>query len=303
MEGAMAAWGPAGQAMRRVRAVRRGLGVVLFTVPSMAAQAVLLSARGRGKVRFARVYWAGVTRLLGLRVRVVGAAAPGVAAGARPVVFAANHSSWLDIAVLGGVLHARFVAKAEVDGWPGVRTIARLGRTVFVSRRARDTAREREAMQAVLAGGDNLLLFPEGTSSDGSRVLPFRSAFFSVCEGEGAPLVQPVSVVYDRLGGMPAGRSSRALFAWYGDMELAPHFWRIGQEQGLRATVLLHPPLDPADFPNRKALAAHVGDLVADGAARLRQNRPVEEGGGAGFRLTRTPAGLAHSGTGRGERG
>jgi lyso-ornithine lipid O-acyltransferase len=109
-------------------------------------------------------------------------------------------------------------------------------------------------------------------------VLPFRSAFFSVCEGPEAPLVQPVSVVYDRLGGMPAGRSSRALFAWYGDMELGPHFWRIGQEQGMRATVLLHKPLDPAAFPSRKALAAHVWGVVAAGAAALRQNRPVGEG-------------------------
>ena len=86
----------------------------------------------------------------------------------------------------------------------------------------------------VLKAGDNLILFPEGTSSDGSRVLPFRTSFFAVAEvraGEDRselPLIQPVSVVYDRLGGLPTGRASRPVFAWYGDMDIASHFWRSG---------------------------------------------------------------------------
>ena len=128
-------------------------------------------------------------------------------------------------------------------------------------------------MRARLQAGDNLLLFPEGTSNDGSHVLPFRSTFFSVCEGDAPPWVQPVSIVYDRLGGMPVGRANRALFAWYGDMALGPHFWRVAQEQGMRATILLHPPLDPAAYPSRKALSAEVCKIVTHGAARLRQNR------------------------------
>ena len=126
----------------------------------------------------------------------------------------------------------------------------------------------------------NLILFPEGTSSDGSRVLPFRSAFLSVAElpvtADGKPpLIQPVSLVYDRLGYLPAGRSSRPLFAWYGDMDIGSHFWRLAQHGGLRATILLHPPLDPANFANRKALSQALWTIIADGAATLRQNRPV----------------------------
>ena len=269
--------GRPGTALRHVRVVRRGVSVLLATVPAMAAQGVLLLVPGQGKVRFARAYWSGVCQLLGMRVRVVGTPASG---NGRPVVFVSNHSSWVDVAVLGGVLEACFVAKAEVARWPVIGTVARLGRTVFVTRRPRDTGRERDGMQARLRAGDNLLLFPEGTSNDGSRVLPFRSTFFSVCEAcDGpAPWVQPVSIVYDRLGGMPVGRSSRAVFAWYGDMALAPHFWRLGQQQGMRATVLLHPPLDPGDFASRKTLAAAAWAAAAGGAAELRQNRI----GGAG---------------------
>jgi len=262
--------------LRPLRSVRRGGAIALWTVPAAAAQAVMLALPGQGKVVFARVYWASVCRLLGLHVRVIGT--PAKRLDGRPVVFVSNHSSWLDILTLGGVLEGCFVAKEEVGRWPVVRTVARLGRTVFVSRRASSTGRERDDMRDRLDAGDNLILFPEGTSSDGSRVLPFRSVFFSVAEprGQGArPLVQPVSVVYDQLGGLPMGRASRPVFAWYGDMDLASHFWRLAQLQGLRATVLLHAPVDPAAYASRKELSQAVWQIVAEGAAALRQNRPV----------------------------
>ena len=260
--------------LRPLRVARRAGGVLLWTLPCMPIQAIFIALPGRLKVMFARFYWATVCRLLGVNVRVVGTLVS--RAGSRPVVFVSNHSSWLDIPVLGGRLDACFVSKEEVGRWPFVGTVARLGRTVFVSRQRQATGRERDVMRERMAAGDNLLLFPEGTSSDGSRVLPFRSSFFAVAEGSDAPLLQPVSVVYDRLGGLPTGRASRPVFAWYGDMDLASHFWRFAQHKGLRVTVLLHPPIDPALFTSRKALSQAVWQRVADGASRLRQNRPVE---------------------------
>lgn len=266
----------------RVGAALKLAGVVLWTLGAIPVQALLLVLPGRMYVPFARTYWHGVYRLLGLRVRVVGQPAGG---GARPlqgrrgsggVLYAVNHCSWLDITVLGGTITACFVSKDEVGRWPLVGTVARLGRTVFVSRRAAATGRERNAMRARLGADDSLILFPEGTSSDGSRVLPFRSTFFAVAEGASAPLVQPVSLVYDRLAGLPTGRASRPYFAWYGDMDLGSHAWRFAQLRGLRATLLFHAPLDPASFPNRKAMAQACWQAVADGAAQLRQNRQAE---------------------------
>lgn len=260
------------QVIRRIRAIRRGLMILLWTLPSLLIQTVLLLLPGRGKLVFARIYWATFARLLGLTVRVVGQPATG---GGRPVVFVSNHSSWLDVPVLGGQLDGCFVAKSEVSRWPLVGTIARVGRTVFVSRHRGATLSERDSMRGRLAAGDSLILFPEGTTSDGSRVMPFRSTFFAIAQGEHPPLIQPVSVVYDRLGGLPTGRACRPLFAWYGDMDIASHFWRLAQQRGLRVTVLLHAPLDPALFPDRKALSRAVWGTVADGAATLRQNRPA----------------------------
>lgn len=269
-----AAAAPRGAVLRQWRAFRRTAWVLLFAPAAALVQSVLLLLPGQLYRPFAVFFWAAIARAIGLHIRVTGAEARehGTAQG-RPILYVSNHSSWLDIVALGGRLPARFVAKDDVGRWPGIGTIARLGRTVFVSRNRAGTLREKDAMGAALAAGDDLMLFPEGTSSDGSRVLPFRSAFFAAAYGEARPLIQPVSVVYDRLAGLPVGHAQRAVFAWYGDMSLAPHFWQLVQWRGKRVTLLFHAPLDPQAYPDRKALAQATWQVIADGAAALRQNR------------------------------
>lgn len=252
-----------------LRAICRLLLVLLWTMACIPVQALLLALPGEGKRIFPRWYHGTLCRLIGLRVRVVGEISP-----VHPTLFLSNHSSWLDILVLGGVLPAAFVSKAEVGEWPLIRTVARLGRTVFVSRSRGRTGTEADAMRDRLRDGGSLILFPEGTSNDGTRVLPFRSSFLAVADA--AAQVQPVSVVYDQLAGLPACRRDRALFAWYGDMEIGSHFWRLARRPGGRVTVLLHQPVDPRSFRNRKALSQAVERVVAEGAANLRQNRPVQ---------------------------
>ena len=147
----------------------------------------------------------------------------------RPTLFVCNHSSYLDITVLGSMILGSFVAKTEVASWPFFGMLAKLQRTIFVDRRRHSTHTQRDDLLARLTEGDNVILFPEGTSNDGNRVLPFRSALFSVAEprrhggGEGQIkdlIVQPVSIAYVRLNGLPVGHGLRPLFAWYGDMEL-----------------------------------------------------------------------------------
>lgn len=280
---------------RWLRVIGRGLGVVLWTFVSVPVQAVLIVLPGRGRVSFARIYWRNFYRLIGLKVRVIGGSAHG---NGRRVVYVSNHSSWLDIPVLGGTLEACFIAKAEVGAWPLVRTIARLGRTIFVSRLKTRTGVENAAIRERLEAGDDLILFPEGTTSDGARVLPFRSSFFALAETETPPILQPVSVVYDRLDGLPSLLGTRPLFAWYGDMEIGPHFWRLAQHHGLRATVVLHAPFDPLTCPDRKLLARVLWQVVAEGAAALRQNRaaiPLSASLPPNGRLTRPASNLANS--------
>lgn len=290
-------------ARRAIRCARAGARIAVllgWTLVAIPIQAAMIALPGRGKIRFARLYWATMTRLLGLRVRVLDRGAPagsgegGRAPPRRRVIYVSNHSSWLDILVLGGQLEACFVSKAEVASWPVIGMVARLGRTVFVSRGRSAAGREERDMSARLASGDDLILFPEGTSSDGSRVLSFHSTFFALARPRRAgapdvsldggvldggaqaamlPIVQPVSLVYDRLAYLPVGRSARTMFSWFGGMDLARHVWRLAQWRGLRATLLFHPPIDPAAYPTRKALSAATWAAVSGGADRLRQNR------------------------------
>ncbi len=246
----------------------------VWTLLCAPIQAVLLALPGRGKARLPVIYWAGCCWCLGLRVRVIGAPI----ARHLPTVFVSNHSSWMDIPALGARLPACFIAKGEVSRWPIVSTIARLGRTVFVSRRAAGAARENDEIRRRLADGDSLVLFPEGTTSDGARVMPFRSAFLAVAESAQPHVLQPVSIVYDELDYLPVRRADRALFAWFGDMELASHLSGIARHRGLRVTIELHPPIDPAGGLTRKRLAQTIWHQVAASAAEIRRNRQPGKG-------------------------
>jgi 1-acyl-sn-glycerol-3-phosphate acyltransferase len=275
--------------------VSKLLAIFIWVPLSVGFEAFLLIVPGNAKIRWTRVIWGGLCRLLALKINVIGRKAGGVtgpesrARGERPIIYISNHSSWIDVPVLGTILPSVFVAKGDIEHWPVMGLISKIGRTIFVSRQRNTTGRERDQMTSRLAGGDNLVLFPEGTSSDGSRVLPFMSAFFAIAkpprlrESDSAemmpdfppgmsPLIQPISLVYDRLDGFRVGKARRTVFSWYGDMDLGPHVWQLVKRKSMRATVLLHTPLDPDDFPSRKALAQATWHAVMEGAARLRQN-------------------------------
>ena len=147
---------------------------------------------------------------------------------------------------------------------------------MFVSPQPRrDGARDRDACAPCWRGGDNLILFPEGTTSDGSRVLPFRSSFLALAEGDGAPPIQPVSVVYDRLAGLPTGRATRPLFAWYGDMDIASHYWRFAQPSRAAGQRAAAPAARPARLPGPQGAGA--GGL--EGGRRRRGDAAAEPPG------------------------
>lgn len=245
----------------------RRLGLWSAMTVGMAGLQFALLPFGR-KIRhgIAGLYFRRSCRLFGLDI-----AARGAMSTERPTLFLSNHSSYLDILVLGALLDARFVAKSEVGTWPLIGLLSRIQRTVFVDRRRRSTDRQRDDLQQRLDAGESLILFPEGTSSDGNRVLPFRSALLSVAErqaGEKPLIVQPISIAYTRLNGLPLGHGMRPYLAWYGDMELAPHFWDFLRLGRIRAAVEFHPPITIADFPSRKALARHCENAVASGVSR-----------------------------------
>ncbi|MCP4330475.1 MAG: 1-acyl-sn-glycerol-3-phosphate acyltransferase [Alphaproteobacteria bacterium] len=220
-------------------------------------------------------YHGMVCRILGIR-RIV----RGRMSTVRPTLFVSNHSSYMDIEVLGAVINGSFVAKSEVADWPVFGTLAKLQNTVFVERRPRQVGAQREVMAARIAVKENLILFPEGTSNDGNRTLPFKSALFSVAEleHEGQPItVQPVSIAYTHLDGIPLGRDLRPLVAWYGDMDLAPHLWTLVGLGRLTVRIIFHEPVTMADFSSRKAMAEYCYRVVAGGVAAALYGRRQPE--------------------------
>ncbi|GJD93538.1 lysophospholipid acyltransferase family protein [Methylobacterium iners] len=167
-------------------------------------------------------------RLFSVRVTESGSP-PGAG---EPALVLSNHISWLDILVLGSLRPLSFVAKSEIAGWPVIGMLARLQRTVFIDRARRAATADVNATVADrLAAGDLIVLFAEGTTGDGNRLLPFRSSLVGAARtaidpgagGLGRIRLQPLAITYPRRNGLPVVRSERPEIAWYGDMELAPH--------------------------------------------------------------------------------
>ena len=186
-----------------------------------------------------------------------------------PGLIVSNHMSYLDIPVLGAVIPGCFVAKSEVAGWPLFGFLARLQRTVFVRRQRSQAGKQRDQIGQRLQDGELLILFPEGTSSDGHQVLAFKSALFAVADQDinGAPLkIQPVSIACTRLNGAPMQGAERDFYAWYGDMDLAPHLWQFLGLGKVTVEVVVHQPLQQAG--TRKQLSQAARAAVAAGHAK-----------------------------------
>jgi len=248
-------------------AVWRLVFYVALTLALMPIQAAFLILRLRRlSERLPLTYHRLCCRIFGFDTVVLG-----TISSARPTLFVSNHTSYLDIPVLGALLPASFVAKSEVANWPAFGWLARLQRTVFVDRKRGTTHRQRDELQIRLDAGDNLVLFPEGTSNDGNRVLPFRSALLSVAERQvksGLLTVQALSVTYTGLNGIPLGHGLRPLLAWYGDMTLCGHLWQFCRLGRVRVVVEFHPVTMIGQFPSRKELTRHCLDQVANGVSR-----------------------------------
>jgi 1-acyl-sn-glycerol-3-phosphate acyltransferase len=213
-----------------------------------------------------------LSRLFGIRVTIIGKPVQD-----RGVLMVSNHTSYLDILALGGIARVSFVAKSEVASWPLFGTFARLQRTVFVERERRSkTGESRDQIRDRLLEGDALVLFPEGTSNDGNRVLPFKSALMGAAESQvgtdaqGNPVyvpVQPVSITYVGLHGIPMGRENRPLYAWYGDMELVDHLWEGLKTGPVDLIIQFHEPLMVDQVGGRKNLARIVEGQIRQGQA------------------------------------
>jgi 1-acyl-sn-glycerol-3-phosphate acyltransferase len=238
---------------------------------------VWMKLSGRSSMKVAQLWQRFACFLIGIRVHVTGAPA-----GERPLLLLSNHSSWLDIPILASVAPVSFIAKSEVAGWPVVSFLARAQRTVFVDRNARHaTGARADEVAGRLSQGDIIVLFAEGTSSDGNKVLPFRSALVGASqraiEDSGAATVQPVAIAYRRMQGLPLGRQHRPLVAWYGGTDLLPHLRRVLSEGGIDVEVVFGPAHTLTARDNRKTVTNEAGALVRRLVATLNAGRDPAE--------------------------
>jgi len=252
------------------RRIGRLVVYLAWTVALMPVQAMGLALRRRWVARLPCFYHRNCCRIFGLRVRRIGQPT-----AIRPALFVVNHISYADIAVLGSLIPGSFVAKTEVARWPLFGWLAKLQRSVFVDRQVRSTAVQRDAIAKRLAAREALILFPEGTSGDGNRLLPFKTALFAVADrGPGDIVtVQPVSIAYTRLDGLPIGRRYRPLVAWYGAMAMAPHLWTMLGFAAIEVVVEFHGATSAAECGSRKALARCCHERIAAGLAAALSGR------------------------------
>ncbi len=248
------------------RALGRLIVYIGWTLLLMPAQALSLLFNLPLAKRLPRIYHRSCCRIMDLELVVQGRQETGPS-----TLFVANHTSYLDISVLGAAVAGSFVAKAEVSGWPLFGWLAKLQRTVFVDRRPTQAGKQKDAITARLEKGERLILFPEGTTSDGNRVLPFKRALFAVAQQriDDKPLaVQPVSIAYSGFSNLPMDRDMRPTFAWYGDMELMPHAWRFLGAGTLTVVVQFHPAVTIEDAGgDRRKLAEMCEETVSDGVS------------------------------------
>jgi len=262
-----------------IRVVLFGFAFLALTLVLLPFQLIAILFGLRLQRSIPHFYHRILCALIGVRIREVGTRST-----ASPALILSNHVSWLDISVISALSPVVFVAKSEVAGWPVFGWLAKLQRTVFINRQARhQTGAATREIAGRLLGGDAVVLFAEGTSSDGTRVLPFRSALVGAVHhalGNSAHhasiTVQPMSVAYIGFGGVPIGRALRERVAWYGDADLMPHLARVLASGAVDVTVSWGEAIAYDISADRKAIAREAEKSVRRmTAAALRAVPPV----------------------------
>lgn len=205
----------------------------------------------------------GVCKILGLNVIVEGKPCTD-----RQVIFISNHLSYLDIPVIASILKASFIAKGEVASWPVFGFLSKLQQTAFVSRSKTTLGNDKNNLENMLKDGRSMILFPEGTSTDGRSVVPFKSSLFSIALAieETDIWLQPMTLsIINVDGNPPVAQDVRDLYAWYGDMTLPPHLSAFGKTKGATIKITFHEPISARATPDRKILASRCYEAVAGG--------------------------------------
>jgi len=234
-----------------LRALVRIVVLIMWLLASLFQQLLGLILR-TGDGRHLRLrFYRGALRILGIRIHVHREFSP-----RRPLFVAANHVSYLDIFVLGSLIPAVFVSKQEVRRWPVVGFVAAMQHTIFIARRRSRADSEIRPIENALNNGHNVVVFPEGTSTNGTSILPFKSALFEAARRANA-YVQPVSLVYRERHGGVLSVKDRDFYTWGTDAPFFAHFARLIMRPGVLVEVWIRPTIAPNTPRKEIAQRAH----------------------------------------------
>ncbi len=184
------------------------------------------------------------------------------------VIYVANHISDMDIPVLGSILPVSFISKADVRNWPIFGQLASINKTVYIERSRDAVQRCIKDIDEALEDTGALILFPEGTSTDGSDVIPFKSSLFELFLSDKLKdklMVQPVTITLTHTNGKPVQTiEDRDIYGYYGDIEMLPHIWNLAKSKGAHLIVDFMPPHHAKEFDNRKEFANACHKDVSD---------------------------------------
>ena len=217
---------------------------------------------------FVKLWHTGVCFIIGMKVTRYGTPSK-----SQNLLLAGNHISYLDIPILASLFDITFVAKADVADWPLFGFLAKIAQTAFIERKPSKARQQTIDLQKRIQKSEKLMIFPEGTSSEGEKVLDFKSSLFEMVMEDHmreTTRIQPVTIAYCRTKKKKAlTRNERDNFAWYGDMTLAPHLWEVFCLDGVEVDVVFHAPALANDFKSRKELSAWAHSRVQAGLNNL----------------------------------
>ena len=198
-------------------------------------------------------------RIFGIKIKTFGKVSIN-----SPILLISNHASYLDIIILGSLFKTSFIAKKEISKWPLFGILAKLQNTIFIDRRVSSLKNQENQIIKHLNEKKNLVIFPEGTSSDGNRVLPFKSSLFNIFEKNlnSKILVQTITIVYKKINGIPMNRIERKNITWHSNMDLIPNIFNVLKKLSIEVEVIFNDEFLPSKEYDRKKLALHCWEKI-----------------------------------------
>lgn len=241
----------------KIRAAARALAILFcFLIFFSAVLALSLACvfskpvfKRRLVSRLIQIFCSCLVRILNIRLTVRGSLS--FPARSKGAFLVSNHLSYADGFILGSLFPVIYISKSEIKKWPLIGLMADFSGTLFIDRKRKNHVAEYiDAIAGTLSAGANVLYFPEGTSTNGEELLPFKAAFFEAPIIAGAPVV-PVSLAYTTIDGKPLGKDNRDRIYWYGDMTFAGHFFRLMCCSGLDVCVTIYSAFEPSSSEDR----------------------------------------------------